>query len=98
MRASCISTRERKECVLADETRDDSDTVRSYIEILNKSKESLEQNLEEKEKEMKSLHAEQLRHERTVRELELKLATAVASYRRQSTTCEPQNERACKAS
>ena len=55
------------------EIRHNCEIAQKYTE---KDKRSLQQNLEEKEKEIMSLHAEQGEYERKIRKLEVKLATS----------------------
>ena len=74
----CYTRKKRKlEGDLA-ETQYNCDIVQRYTEMLTKDKESLEQKLEEREKEIRSLQSKQLEYERTIRDLEVKLATAGA--------------------
>ena len=58
------------------ETRDNGDIVQKYTEMLMHDKRSLEQKLEEREKDLRSLQTQQLQYERTIRDLDVKLATA----------------------
>lgn len=58
------------------EIRHNCDVGQRYTEMLAKDKESLELKLEEREKEIRSLQAQQLEYERKIRKLEVKLATA----------------------
>ena len=58
------------------ETRENSDIVRRYTDMLTEDKRSLEKKLEEKEKEIKSLQAQHFHYEKIIRDLEVKLAIA----------------------
>ena len=73
----CTRKKRKLESDLA-ETQDNYDIVWRYTEILTKDKEALHQKLEERENEIRSLQSKQLEYERTVRDLEVKLATAGA--------------------
>ena len=58
------------------ETRENSDIVRRYTDMLTEDKRSLEKKLEKKEEEIKSLQAQHFRYEKIIRDLEVKLAIA----------------------
>ena len=72
----CCTRKKRKLEDDLSEIRYNVDVGQRYTEMLAKDKESLEQKLEEREKEIRSLQAQQLEYERKIRKLEVKLATA----------------------
>ena len=73
----CTRKKRKLEGDLA-ETHDNCDIVRKYTEMLTKDKESLQQRLEERENEIRSLQSKQLEYERKICDLEVKLAIAGA--------------------